>query len=472
MNIPLVVDLDGTLLNTDILHESTVALFKANPLYIFKLFPWLCHGKAFLKFKIAEKVELNVQLLPYNQPLLNWLIEQKEIGRKLVLCTASNIKFANQIAAHLGIFSEVIASDQVNNLAGSNKAKVLTERYGEKGFDYAGNSKVDLHVWKHARRAVIVNGNDQLKTSASALTLVETEFAKNRIDSKTLVKTFRFHQWVKNILIFVPLFTSHSFGAVKPLDIVLSFLAFGACASSVYIANDLVDLENDREHPRKRYRPFASGRVSIKLGVLLFCALLTLSVLCASMLNPQFSIVLLIYFVITSLYSVSLKKVVLIDTMTLAILYTIRIFAGGAAFDIKLSYWLLAFSIFLFLSLAFTKRYAELHQNHLDGKSKIKGRGYHTQDAPLIQTFGVASGYISCLVLSLYINSENVMSLYKTPQLIWLAIPVILIWISWVWLKAQRGEMSDDPIVFAVKDRFSQIVGIVVIGIFIVASLV
>jgi 4-hydroxybenzoate polyprenyltransferase len=285
-------------------------------------------------------------------------------------------------------------------------------------------------------------------------------------------RMLRAHQWLKNLLLFLPMLAAHQLSnADMWLSLALAFFSFSLCASSVYIINDLLDIENDRKHPRKCKRPFASGRVAIWKGIALAPVLLFASIILATRVDGHFLPWLMIYFVVTCAYSLSLKRLVLLDCLVLAILYTLRIIAGASAANNALSFWFLAFSIFLFLSLAFVKRYAELNVQRLSGQEKIHGRGYLTSDAPLIQSLGVTAGYASAVVLALYLNSETVLRLYSAPEVIWGAIPVLLFWISWMWLLAHRGEMHDDPLVFAVKNKTSLLTGIVLATIMIMSTL-
>lgn len=453
---PLVVDLDGTLINTDMLYESAFILFKDNPFELFRLPFLLLKGKAFLKQYLATKTDFDPQTLPYNKELLDWLHQKRTMGHRLILCTASDRKIADLIASHLGIFDEVIASNGGLNISGEYKAEVLIHRFKHHGYDYAGNSHKDLPVWSHADKAIVVNGSNELVTRAQAISTVERIFPKTRIGFSTWRRLLRIHQWLKNILLFVPLFAAHELGSAHAWgSLILAFFAFSLCASSVYIANDLLDLESDRLHPRKKSRAFASGIVPAWLGVLVAPLLLIVSLGVAALVGQLFLSWLIFYFALTFAYSWGLKRLMLIDCLTLALLYTLRIIAGAAAIGHDLSFWLLAFSVFLFLSLAFVKRYAELEVQMLSGNEKIHGRGYHTADASLIQTMGIVAGYSSVLVLALYLNSEAVLRLYTEPELIWGAVPVVLFWVSWMWMQAHRGKMHDDPLVFAVKDYAS-----------------
>jgi 4-hydroxybenzoate polyprenyltransferase len=428
------------------LHESALWMLRDQPFNVLRIPAWLMSGKAALKKKLAARSDFNAGALPYNQDLIEWLTQQRANGRRLILCTASDKSIAEPIAAHLSLFDEVMASDGAVNLAGTNKAEALAQRFGDGGFDYVGNSHADLAVWARARRAIVVNASAGLLRKAGEQCEVEQVFPPAKLGLRALSKVLRVHQWMKNLLLFIPLIAGHQFGSVDPwLALVLAFVSFSLCASTVYIANDLLDLESDRLHPRKRARPFAS--------------MLGISFLIGARVGGQFLPWLSFYFVVTCAYSWLLKRLILIDCLTLAMLYTLRIVAGAAAANISLSFWLLAFSVFLFLSLAFVKRYAELQVQILAGKKKAHGRAYLTSDAPLVQMLGITAGYAAVVVLSLYLNSDAVLVLYRTPQIVWGAVPVMLFWVSWIWMQAHRGHMHDDPLVFAVKDRASLVAG-------------
>lgn len=457
---PLVVDLDGTLVHTDMLHETSLRVLRDSPWDLLRLSVWLPQGKAVVKQNLAHRARFDPEHLPYNGPLLAWLREQKAAGRRLVLCTASDSTVALSIANHLEIFDEVLASDGARNLGGKVKADALVERFGDRGYDYVGNSPTDLAVWRHARRAVVVNAPTALVVKASGICEVEKVFPRLPMGLATWRRVLRVHQWMKNLLLFIPLLAAHEFANVSLWgSLLLAFVSFSLCASSVYIFNDLLDLESDRAHPRKRARPFASGAVPVWIGLVLSVALLAASYGIATYVGGNFLPWLAFYFVLTCAYSWTLKRLMLVDCLALAMLYTVRIVAGAAAAGLALSFWLLAFSVFLFLSLAFVKRYAELEVQVLSGKTKAHGRGYYTSDAPLVQTLGVTAGYGAVLVLALYLNSDSVLRLYATPEIMWGAVPVLLFWVSWMWMQAHRGHMHDDPLVFAVKDKASLAAG-------------
>ncbi len=457
---PLVVDLDGTLIHSDTLHESAVRLCRDRPLDVLCLPLWVWQGRANLKQELASRTRFDPSSLPYNHELLAWLRQEKRAGRRLILCTAADRAIADSIAQHLGIFDEVMASNGQINLSADQKAKALVERFAPKGYDYVGNSRADLAVWAQARVAVVVNASPSLLERARAVCRVERVFNRRPSPISVWLGVLRVHQWLKNLLLFVPLVAAHEFANQRAwLALGLGFVAFSLCASAVYIANDLFDLETDRAHPRKRSRAFASGLIPIWLGVAFGPVLLGISYTLSQWAGPQFSNWLLFYFLITCAYSWVLKEWLLIDCITLALLYTIRVVAGAALIGHQLSFWLLAFSVFLFLSLAFLKRYAEFHNRVPASGAQPARRAYLAGDAPLIQTMGIVAGYASVLVLALYLNSEAVLKLYVQPVWIWAAVPVMLFWISWMWTSAHRGLMNDDPLVFALRDRVSLAAG-------------
>ncbi len=462
--VPLCVDLDGTLILSDLLLESMLLLIKRNPLYLLRIPLWLLRGKASLKAEIAARVTVNPAALPYNRELIDWLRSEQGAGRRLWLCTAANERLAQGVAGHLGLFEGVIASDASTNLAGESKAARLVERFGERGFDYCGNERRDLAIWRHANGAIVTRGGASLERDAARSTPVLHSFPSRVNAPRALLRALRPHQWAKNALILVPLLAAHVAGNPRALTAaLLAVVAFCLCASSVYILNDLLDLEADRAHQRKSKRPFAAGDLSILAGLALAPILLVSAVLITLFLPGKFQLVFASYYLLTVAYSFALKGRVLIDAMTLAGLYTLRIIAGAAAVAVALSFWLLLFSIFLFLSLAFVKRFAELDSLRRQQRLRAAGRGYHVEDLPLLQSLGTASGYLSVLVLALYINSPAIEALYRRPKVVWMLCVLMLYWVSRVWMKAQRGSMHDDPVVFALKDRVSLVVGLLAV---------
>jgi len=461
-NLPLVIDLDGTLLNSDLLLESGLAFIKCSPLLALAPLKWLASGKANLKARLAQAVVLDVSVLPYNSAVIELAQREKAAGRTIVLATASHQSYAEQIAEHLGFFDRVLASNASVNLAALRKRELLIAEYGEQGFDYVGNSNDDLPVWQAARRAYVVNASNKVVSLANKLGNVESVFDAARTPLRVWFKAIRLHQWMKNALIFVPLLAGHKlFDVGLVLNGVLAFMCFGLCASSVYVLNDLLDLEDDRHHRTKRNRPFASGQLSINTGLLMFPLLLAGGLGGAALLLPlKFLVVLLVYYALTLAYSFVLKRYMAMDVIALAALYTLRIIAGAFAFASVLTFWMLAFSMFIFLSLALVKRYGELKEAREKGRTqKARGRGYYPDDLEMLSSLGAASGYLSVMVLALYIQDQATTVMYSYPQIIWLACPLLLFWITRIWMLTHRGLMHDDPVVFAIRDRTSLMVG-------------
>jgi 4-hydroxybenzoate polyprenyltransferase len=462
-SIPLCVDLDGTLLRTDTLHELILRAIKQSFWQVFILpfiaLQCLFRGKQFIKHYLAQRCELNPAALPYNPQFMDFLKQQHTTGRQLVLVTGCHEKTANVIATHLGFFSEVIASDEHVNLTGSQKAKRLVEQFGEKGFDYAGNETVDGVVWSHARECILVNASPFTAANLKTKQRFSHEFDTRQFSIKLLLKAVRLHQWAKNALIFLPALTAHAFFVHGNLVVLgEAFLAFGCCASFSYIVNDLLDLEADRKHRSKKFRPFASGKLGIASGILIALLLMATTVVIASSMPYRFVILLAIYFVTTNLYSFKLKAIPILDVSILAGLYTLRVLAGAVAIHTEVTFWLVAFSAFLFFSLAIVKRISELLYLRENSKEPVKARGYVVEDIVTLQVLGGAAAMATVLVLALYINSSSVIALYKSPRHLWLLCPVLLLWLCRVWLITGRGQMHDDPVVFALKDKVSWLI--------------
>jgi 4-hydroxybenzoate polyprenyltransferase len=457
---PLVVDLDGTLIRSDMLIESGFSFVKSKPHLFYRPLTWLVRGgKTTVKALLAESADIDVAVLPYDPVVVEWLRSERARGRSLVLATASHERYARAIADHLGFFDKIFATSGDLNLSGINKQNRLVAEFGEKGFDYVGNSLDDLVVWRSAERAYVVNPHRGVRKAAQKLGNVERVFESRIPAAKIWTKSLRLHQWLKNLLIFVPPLAGHMLTRGHFAASLIAFLAFGLCASSVYLLNDLLDLQDDRHHPVKCKRALASGAMPLLIGLALVPILLTLSFGIAwSFLPWHFSVALFGYYVLTLAYSTFLKRRVMVDVVVLATLYTTRIIAGTTAVGTYVTFWLLAFSMFIFLSLALVKRYAELHAMQARGLVKTRGRGYVAADLPLISSLGTASGYMAVLVLALYIQDGRTTQLYRHPQIIWLACPLMLYWISRTWIIAHRGLMHDDPIVFAARDRTSLIV--------------
>lgn len=457
--VPLAVDLDGTLIRTDMMWESLVRLLRRNPLRAFAAFFALLRGRAAFKQVVAVQVQVDAASVPYHMQFLDWLKGQKISGRKLILATASDRRMAQPIAAHVGLFDEVMASDGKTNLRNAAKRRALNERFGERGYDYAGNSHDDLGVWSGAREAIVVNASDALAAKAAAITKVGLTFPDRSSRLKCLLRALRPHQWVKNLIVFVPLITSHHLTFWPLAAAALACFALCLCASGGYVLNDLLDLEADRHHPEKRRRPFAAGDLPLSVGFLLVPALLAMSVFVAWVALPAFLWVLGAYFAGTCAYSARLKRLPLVDVFTLATLYTLRLVAGHFVTGIEYSAWLLAFSMFIFLSLALMKRFQEIQTVRGRNGHELKGRGYTAAHHGTVVTLGIVSGIAAVVVLGLYVNSAKVVELYARPKLLLLACPLLVVWICRVWLLTYRGKMHDDPTAFAFKDWASYLIG-------------
>lgn len=469
--VPLCVDLDGTFVRSDTLYESLLLLVRQNPSSLLRLPFWLLRGRAALKQEIARRVLPDASLLPLNGDLLVWLRGQKKQGRELVLATGADARVAEAVAAEHGLFDRVLASGDGINLTGERKRERLVELYGENGYDYAGNDRSDLPVWRSARAAIVVSRDPALLAQAHSGAAVGQIFRPPAAGLMEWLKALRVHQWVKNLLIFLPLLLAHQITRLPLLnEALIAFLAFSLCASSVYLLNDLLDLEADRQHPRKRERPFASGRIDLRHGFAVSLLLLAASFAVAWQLPLRFVAVLGAYYLCTLVYSVHLKRLALVDVLMLAALYTLRIVAGAAATGILPSFWLLAFGMSVFLSLGIIKRYTELmHVKHRGG-TQAAARGYLADDLPLLRNLGVGAAYGAVLVLALYVNSPQSQALYPKPYWLWLLCPLLLYWISRCWMLTHRGLMHDDPIVFALRDRTSLTVAALMIGAVLMAS--
>ncbi|MBY6223066.1 UbiA family prenyltransferase [Ferrimonas balearica] len=456
--VPLCVDLDGTLLKTDLLLEQLVVLLRTRPMALFGLF-WLAftQGLAAFKRSLADQVSLNVTTLPYHKPLLHYL-EQQARKRPLWLCTGTDQHLAEAVARHLRLFEGVIGSDGTINMTGHNKARHLLERFGSAGFDYIGNEKKDLAIWQHSRRAQVVTRSRQFARWVRNHANLRGIFWTKPLAAKHYIKAVRAHQWSKNVLILVPLLLGH--GSLQPQTIGLALatlVAFCALASATYIFNDLMDLESDRQHHEKRNRPYASGQISLTTALALIPALLMGCLIIASQLPTAVGLTMLLYGVVTLSYTLWLKHQMLIDVFVLAGLYTLRIVIGMMIVGGPPSFWLMAFSLFFFLSLAMAKRVTEITNKLRLQPKVVRVRGYQPQDNPLLTMYGSGCGIVSTLIITLYINSEKVRTLYALPELLWLLCPVLLFWLARVWMLTYRGELHEDPVLFAIRDRTSQV---------------
>ncbi len=458
--VPLAVDLDGTLIRTDMMWESLVRLLRKNPWAALLSFLALFRGRAYFKQRLAARVSVDPTSVPYHEPFLAWLKNEKAAGRKLVLATASDLKMAKPIATHVGLFDDVLASDGKTNLRNAAKRAALSERFGERGYDYAGNSFDDLGVWPGAREAVVVNASGTLAQLAANVTKVGPTFLFHRSRPLLFLRALRPHQWIKNLIVFVPVITAHQLqDRTTLIHAIIAFIAFCLAASAVYLLNDLLDLDADRHHASKRNRPFASGDLPLQYGLLGGPLLLVGALALSFWLAPQFALVTALYFIVSTSYSWHIKQIALLDVLFLAGLYTLRLVAGHVATGIAWSIWLLTFSMFIFLSLALMKRFQEIQIVRGQNGHQLKGRGYTAAHHGSVVTLGISSGLAAVVVLGLYVNSAKVVELYESPKLLLLACPLLFIWICRVWLLTYRGKMHDDPTAFAFKDWASYLIG-------------
>ena len=458
------VDLDGTLVRTDLLWEAIVAYLTRSPLNIFALVGWLLRGRSKAKTAIARQVGLDASLLPYETELIDYLGERKQAGDKLVLATASHWVFARAVAAHLGIFDDVIATTSRRNLKGEEKLAAIREHVRGGEFAYAGDSPADRPIWQAAAASILVNASASDIAREREAGRLEKSISPTVSPLSAFVRNMRVHQWAKNILVFVPLLTSHTYiDAAAGLDALLAFLALSLCASGVYMLNDLLDLDAGRRHASKRKRPMACGELPVQFGLLGAMALPAVAIVMAALLLPvPFLITLVVYYCISNLYSFALKRHSTIDVITLAVLFTVRIVAGAAAIDVELSSWLVAFSMFLFVSLAYLKRYIEVAAIERD-EDRAHGRGYSAADRETMFGLGIANSTAAVLVLALYISSPGEVERYAHPEFLWLICLLLLFWSNRIWVGARRGKIDDDPVVFAVKDKVSRRIGILML---------
>lgn len=452
----LYVDLDGTVIQSDLLHESFLALLSRRFSLVWRVPFWMLRGRAYMKAKLAEMGGVDVTTLPYCQPLLEYLRREAAAGTRLVLATASNEVHARRVADHLQIFHTVLASSSVRNLKGEEKCRAILQHCGGMPFSYAGNGHADLAIWRKASEGILVGASSGVAAAARKLTSVSVEIPRRPRLVRAYFKAIRPHQWLKNLLVFVPLVTAQLWSNGQSVGAaLLAFAAFSLCASAIYVANDLLDLSHDRRHPRKRLRPIASGAVPIPHALLMSVVLLAAGIAIGSAINGGFLAVMGLYVAVTLCYSLVLKTHVMLDTITLALLYSIRVIAGAVAIHVFPSFWLLAFCMFLFLSLALTKRCSELVALIALQQDRAAGRDYRVSDLAILEAMGAGSSFAAVLVFALFIDSDNAMASYSYPQALWLLCIILLYWLTRMWMKTARGEMHDDPLVYAARDRNS-----------------
>lgn len=462
---PLVVDVDGTLVRTDLLHECALQFAARRPLDLWKLPVWLLHGRADLKDRLSAAVEIDPLALPLHDETVALIRKAQRDGRQVYLASASHRRLVEPLAARLDGIADVFATEAGVNLTGAAKADCLIERFGLGGFDYLGNSAADFPVWRAAADVLAVAASTGTERRILGSFARAEIIARPRVRPTDYLRALRPHQWAKNLLLFVPAITAHKSDLASLAMACLGFVAFCLAASSAYVLNDLLDLEADRAHPRKRLRPFAGARVPVSHGVVMAALLLVGAAGLGALASLKLLAVLGFYIAASLTYSFALKQQLIVDVIALSGLYTVRIFAGAAGIGTDISPWLLMFSLFLFLCLAIVKRCSELARAHERGTAKLAGRGYRVADLPAMTALAAAAGFGAVLIFTLYLSSPEVLQLYARPLRLWIATPVLLAWISRTILLANRGEIHDDPVVFALTDKFSLASGLCMLAI-------
>lgn len=455
---PLCVDLDGTLVATDLLWEALFLLVRRRP-WILVVAPfWLMRGRSGFKRRLASRArDLDVTRLPYREDVVAFVRVAHRCGRPVVLTTAADETVASAVAAHLGTFTAVLASDGQRNLKGRTKARELVQRFGAARFDYIGDSRADIPVWNAAATAwapshVRIRGVPQLQRIGESRPLPYSR-------SRALVRALRPHQWLKNVLLVVAPIAAHRLDWTTALQVGLALVTLSLCASGGYILNDLLDMEADRQHPRKRHRPFAAGDLSPATGGLVWLTAWVVGLGTAALFLPRAFLLALVAYLMTSmLYSIRLKRMAVLDVMVLAGLYVVRVVAGGLATGVPVSSWLLAFTLFMSLGFAFLKRFVEVSAHRGGPSERVPGRDYQPDDAGWLHSVGLTCGYLAVLVLALYVNSVDVTRLYTHPERLLLVCPVLLYWTTRTWFKAHRHALHDDPVVAVALDPVTYVV--------------
>ena len=468
--MPLVVDLDGTLIRTDLLVETSFSWMTTSPLGFFHLCAALLQGKAILKDTVAAQVPIDPRLLPYNERVLALIEAAKAENRPVYLASSSNERYVSDICKHLKLFDGYFASTRTVNLSARTKADKLVQAFGEKGFDYVGNSTDDVPVWKCARHSYAVAPSSsftrRIGRSGIDIRVIPSEIGPLR----AFLKLLRIHQWVKNLLVFVPIFAAHAFSLEAVMNAGIAFVAFCLAASGVYVLNDLVDIAADRRHPSKKRRPLAAGTFPILLAAPTAAGLIVSAICVAAAVSTGLALALLSYIALTTAYSFWLKRKMLIDVIALTALYCMRVISGAVAIMVPASEWLIMFSMFLFGSLAMIKRYIELATLADATLPDPENRNYRKTDMDIVACLAAACGLNAVTVFALYVSSTAVQSLYRTPKILWLVCPILMYWLARLLLMAHRRLVHDDPIVFALRDRNSHLAAIMIGLIFLAAT--
>ncbi len=459
----MVIDLDDTLIRTDTLFTLLVKCLRQRPLYFFVLIKelLLC-GRSALKNRLSAEFPIDTETLPYRSSIINLCTEHKSKSplNKVILASAADQSIVNNVAIKLNFFDISLGSTRELNLKSAKKLEAIQKIIQNQPFTYVGDSSADIPIWKVSSRGILINPSTKVVQAVKSMG-IPFEVIRDRPNLLTLVaKQMRLHQWVKNTLVCVPFIAAHKLNDFRLWVVALAaFFSFSLLASAVYVLNDLIDVESDRKHPSKCNRPFASGLLPIQVGFLLLPSLILGALLIAYFLPIKFVGIACLYFVLNLLYSFYWKEQIILDVILLGSFYTLRILAGGYATETQVSAWLLSFSTFFFFGLAMVKRYTEILKLR-DGHKNPFGRGYCREDYLPVFVLGVGSSLLALLVLSLYFNSTDVAALYSHSKRMWLLVPLLLFWTSRLWLLAHRGNINDDPVVFAIRDRVSWLTGV------------
>jgi 4-hydroxybenzoate polyprenyltransferase len=431
---PLVVDADGILLSTPQYAETAISEIAHRPQALFRLLGAWFGAQWMLRRPMARPAYFDPSRLLYDGEMVGFLLNILGEGRPVYLSSEKyDHAMLGGIAQHLGVFTAWSASDRTNK---EDSQPRNLQQFAEQNIDYLGSETVELSA----------------SASRIARPIVRPKLAGAKVDLWAWARLLRVHQYAKNALVFLPLLTAHQFALLPAAKALLAALAFCLCASGAYIINDLIDVRADRSHLTKRKRPIASGVISPAPATAVMMLVLAGAVVIASMLSLSFLGILLGYFSLTTAYSLWLKRVVMADVVTLAILYTIRVIAGAIAIEVTMSEWLLAFSLFIFTSLALVKRHIELRGQPAD---RPTARDYRPDDQSMVAILAAASGFNAVVIFTLYISSDTVRALYTHPQALWMVCPILIYWIGRIMMLAQRELIDDDPVVFALKDRVS-----------------
>lgn len=450
---PLCVDLDNTLIKTDIMFEASIKLLQKNPIkfiiFLYKFFISKSDGK----FYLSNNIEIDSKFIPLNEEVLNFCKQRYNAGHEVFIATGAPEKYALSICEQFNFVKNVYSSNEKTNLVSTNKRKLLTSLFGEKGYDYIGDSTKDIPIWNSAKHCYLVGNN----TLLSKKIFFEKVFTVEKNKLSDILKSLRPKQWVKNLLVFLPLLLAHQIQNTQKFQLAIqAFLSFCMIASAIYTMNDLTDIDNDRKHNLKKNRPLAACLISIDRSIILFLICAISGFLLGWNLGFSSFLILALYATLNIGYSFSWKKIIILDVVLLTSFYLLRISIGGIATDITISPWMRAFSFFLFISLAFLKRYSEVKKV---STSEVAGRGYYASDAIALFSFGSTCALLTVLVFSQYIFQSQISNLYKSPDWLWAAAIILLYWLSLLWLRAFRNEVHDDPVMFVLKDKASLILG-------------